>query len=253
MRPIKPHPSCTFRSFEASAGSCRDLRTSPSTDALGSVTRLTDTTGATASTYRYDAFGTIRSQTGSSNTYGFSSRENEATLMYFRTRYYDPSVGRFTSSDSARLCGGYNHYAYVDNNPANKIDPSGQGPLNPGYHMSDGGGDSAISPGVSNNPIWYGPEYETDWNCVTQKFGTNCACLLSLVLVPVNPVWALELASSCAALTPPGLCTTCTIVCGAAGIPAPLSAPLGVACIACIACIVVEAINDIRLCSKRLP
>ena len=105
-------------------------------DGLGSVTRLTDGAGGTLATYRYNAFGAIRSQTGSSNTYGFTSRENEASLMYYRTRYYDPSAGRFTSSDSAGLCGGYNRYAYVGNNPANRIDPSGRLPS----HLFDGGG-----------------------------------------------------------------------------------------------------------------
>src|SRR5207247_11478774 len=79
-------------------------------------------------TYRYNAFGAIRSQTGSSNTYGFTSRENEAILMYYRARYYDPSAGRFTSSDPAGLCGGPSRYAYVRNHPANLADPSGRWP-----------------------------------------------------------------------------------------------------------------------------
>jgi len=96
-----------------------------SRDALGSVTRLTDSGGATASTYRYDAFGAIRAQGGSSNTYGFTSRENEASLLYYRARYYDQSAGRFTSSDPSGLCGGYNRYAYVHDNPANRRDPRG--------------------------------------------------------------------------------------------------------------------------------
>ncbi len=38
-------------------------------DGLGSVTRLTDGTGGTLATYRYNAFGAIRSQTGASSAY----------------------------------------------------------------------------------------------------------------------------------------------------------------------------------------
>src|SRR2546426_881726 len=96
-------------------------------DALGSVTRLTDPAGTTSSTYRYDAFGAIRAQTGSSNTYGFTSRENEATLMYYRSRYYDPSAGRFTSSDSAGRGGGFQCLAYLTGKPAHPNAPGGRG------------------------------------------------------------------------------------------------------------------------------
>jgi len=97
------------------------------TDALGSVTRLTDSAGGTASTYRYDAFGGIRAQTGSGNTYGFTSRESEtgAGLYYNRARYYEPSAGRFLGADPTGLRGGMNRYAYVGGNPVNRRDPSG--------------------------------------------------------------------------------------------------------------------------------
>ncbi len=46
-------------------------------------------------------------------------------LTYYRARYYEPSTGRFISEDSARLGGGINFYAYVTNNPTNRIDPFG--------------------------------------------------------------------------------------------------------------------------------
>jgi len=97
-------------------------------DALGSVTRLTDSSGMTISTYRYDAFGAIRAQTGSSNTFGFTSRESESGLGldYYRARFYDPSDGRFLQTNPSRSCAGPNRYAYVQDNPTDRIDPSGK-------------------------------------------------------------------------------------------------------------------------------
>ena len=47
-------------------------------------------------------------------------------LYYMRARYYDPSVGRFISEDPIGFAGGdVNFYAYVSNDPVNKVDPLG--------------------------------------------------------------------------------------------------------------------------------
>lgn len=45
--------------------------------------------------------------------------------QYYRARYYDPSTGRFVSSDPIGLRGGINSYTYVGNSPLRWIDPSG--------------------------------------------------------------------------------------------------------------------------------
>src|SRR3989475_7551253 len=119
-------------------------------DALGSVTRLTNSSGGTTSTYRYDAFGAIRGQTGSTNTYGFVSRESETApgLYYNRARYYDPAGGRFISADPAG--GGY---AYAGDSPANFVDPSGMlsSPVHHG-RCPIGGGCSSTSGGPTGVP-----------------------------------------------------------------------------------------------------
>ena len=45
---------------------------------------------------------------------------------YLRARYYAPGYGRFTQIDPIR--DGTKWYAYCDNDPVNKIDPSGMAP-----------------------------------------------------------------------------------------------------------------------------
>jgi uncharacterized protein RhaS with RHS repeats len=45
--------------------------------------------------------------------------------QFYRARYYDPSIGRFSREDPYRFRAGVNFYPYVLNNPANWIDPLG--------------------------------------------------------------------------------------------------------------------------------
>ncbi len=93
-------------------------------DGLGSTTGLTDDTGALTDTYSYDAFGGVRSQTGSSsNEFTYTGEQNDPTgLDYLRARYYDPATGRFLSQDPLPIG---NLYSYVGNNPVNLVDPYG--------------------------------------------------------------------------------------------------------------------------------
>ena len=95
-------------------------------DGLGSTAGLTDGAGATVATYQYDVFGAIRGQTGSSpNEFTFTGEQVDSTgFQYLRARYYDPATGRFLSQDPLP---GRNLYAYVGNNPVNRIDPTGLG------------------------------------------------------------------------------------------------------------------------------
>ncbi|HRB17853.1 MAG TPA: RHS repeat-associated core domain-containing protein [Nitrospira sp.] len=98
-------------------------------DGLGSVTDLTDSTGATAKSYAYDAYGSILESPGTlEQPYTYTGREFDAEsgLSYYRARNYDPSSGRFLQKDPIGFSGGdINLYNYVGNNPARWIDPLG--------------------------------------------------------------------------------------------------------------------------------
>jgi len=102
-------------------------------DGLGSVTSLTDPTGAVAATYTYDSFGFLTNSTGSAtNWFRYTARQfdSDTALYYYRARYYDPTTGRFLSEDPIGFNGGGNFYAYVQNRPLNYGDPSGLCPPN---------------------------------------------------------------------------------------------------------------------------
>ena len=97
-------------------------------DGLGSITSLTDSSGATSATYRYDTFGNLAASTGSVvNPFRYTSREwdSEVSLYFHRARYYSPEIGRFLSEDPIQFKSGNNFSSYVHNNPINFIDPFG--------------------------------------------------------------------------------------------------------------------------------
>ena len=97
-------------------------------DGLGSITELTDSTGAVAQSYVYDSFEQIVQQIGMlTNPYTYTGREldPESGLYYYRARYYDARIGRFLQEDPVGFAGGKNFYIYLNDNPINFADPSG--------------------------------------------------------------------------------------------------------------------------------
>jgi RHS repeat-associated protein len=96
-------------------------------DAIGSIVRTTNDIGGAALARQHDAFGSPELGAASAG-YAYTGREwdQEAALYYYRARYYDPKIGRFLSEDPVGYVEGLNLYSYVDNDPINWIDPSGE-------------------------------------------------------------------------------------------------------------------------------
>jgi uncharacterized protein RhaS with RHS repeats len=84
-------------------------------------------------------------------------------VHYYRARWYDPQEKRFITEDPIGLDGGINLYAYVGNDPLNKVDPSGKktivlivydkGPLGLGTI----GGHAALYVDNGKEPILFDP------------------------------------------------------------------------------------------------
>ncbi|MFM6630018.1 MAG: RHS repeat domain-containing protein, partial [Microcystis panniformis] len=103
------------------------------TDHLGTVRDLLNNSGAVVNHFVYDSFGQVISESNPAidTRYLFTGREfdQEIGLYYYRTRYYDSTIGRFLSEDTIGFnSGGTNLYSYVLNSPTNLIDPNGTEP-----------------------------------------------------------------------------------------------------------------------------
>ena len=114
------------------------------TDALGSITAITDDSGRVVERRSYEAFGKIRAMDYGTNnnsllsnltietTRAFTGHEQIAELsglIHMNARVYDSDIGRFLSADTLiqdpHDSQSYNRYSYVRNNPLKYTDPTG--------------------------------------------------------------------------------------------------------------------------------
>ncbi len=103
-------------------------------DDLDSVVGLTDSqTSNDDNMYDYDPYGQMKSeQEGETNPFKYASGyfDTNTNLYHFGARYYDPSLGRWTQQDpvagSLGDLGSADRYVYANDDPVNKVDPSGE-------------------------------------------------------------------------------------------------------------------------------
>jgi len=99
-------------------------------DRLGTIRDIVDDTGASLYHAAYDGFGSITSETGTGgDRFGFTGREfdSHSEQYYYRARYLDAQVGRFTAEDPLKFASNdYNFYRYVVNFTTGMTDPSGK-------------------------------------------------------------------------------------------------------------------------------
>ena len=105
-------------------------------NAQGDVVRIVNSSRSVVASYTYDPWGKIISSSGTLADinplrYRGYYYDSETGFYYLQSRYYDPATGRFINADSyastdATGLLSTNMFAYCENDPVNKSDPTGE-------------------------------------------------------------------------------------------------------------------------------
>ena len=105
-------------------------------NAQGDVVRIVDGSRSVVASYTYDPWGKIISSSGTLADinplrYRGYYYDSETGFYYLQSRYYDPEIGRFINADSyastdATGLLSTNMFAYCENNPVMRVDPTGE-------------------------------------------------------------------------------------------------------------------------------
>ena len=117
-------------------------------DHLGSTNITLDASGQFVAELRYTAFGEVRyadRNTPTDYRYTGQLEQRDLGLYFYKARWYDPALGRFTQADTIVPGAGnpqaFDRYAYVSNNPLRYFDPTGKCEVDMSGHLvhfSDG-------------------------------------------------------------------------------------------------------------------
>jgi RHS repeat-associated protein len=95
-------------------------------DSQGTPVEALSASGTVTASMLYDPYGNVRYSSGiMPGSAGYTGQHADAAtgLDYYNARYYDPTVGQFTSADTQ--VDGLNRYGYVHGNPETATDPTG--------------------------------------------------------------------------------------------------------------------------------
>ncbi len=102
------------------------------TDKMGSVIAMSSASGTLVEgPYVYDPYGNCRTSAGAACSAGVPFRftgqrlDPETGFHFYRARYYDSAHGRFIQTDPVAYKDDLNLYAYVGNDPTDRMDPTG--------------------------------------------------------------------------------------------------------------------------------
>jgi RHS repeat-associated protein len=128
-------------------------------NAQGDVVQIVNSSRSAVASYTYDPWGKVISSSGTLADinplrYRGYYYDAETGFYYLQSRYYDPEIGRFINADSyastdATGLLSTNMFAYCENDPVNKSDPSGKW-----MHIVAGavfGGISSLLDGLADN------------------------------------------------------------------------------------------------------
>jgi RHS repeat-associated protein len=111
--------------------SSNNVRTFYVNDGHSGVRLITNNTGAVTDAYNYDGYGNLLQSVGNASGERYRGEASDAAtgLQYLRARYYDPSTGRFLSTDAfegvLESPVSRHRYLYGNANPITYADPSG--------------------------------------------------------------------------------------------------------------------------------